>query len=154
MSSMVDRHEHKQLRGPSTDEARMRLEKFGDRVRFLGKTPNDEQMKKLMARNDPRIYPGRFVTCTDNPARRLCRLPGEVSNTPNPGGCKPLSCRNVALTIANIQAWHDRLDDIDTRLKAADVLAPRARARLEEEREDILAFLTRADASEPAGTPA
>ncbi|MFD9288359.1 hypothetical protein ACFWBV_08605 [Streptomyces sp. NPDC060030] len=154
LSLMVDRHEHEQLRGPSADEARTRLEKFGDRVRFLGKTPNDEQMKKLMARDDPRIYPGRFVTCTDNPARRLCRLPGEAGNTPNPGGCKPLSCRNVALTMANIQAWRDRLDDIDTRLKAADVLAPRARARLEDEREDILAFLARAGALKPAGASA
>ncbi|WP_079271251.1 hypothetical protein [Streptomyces lydicus] len=65
LSLMVDRHEHEQLRGPSAEEARVRLDQFGNRVRFLGKTPNDDQMAKLTARDDPRIHPGRLVTCTN-----------------------------------------------------------------------------------------
>ncbi|MFH8631600.1 hypothetical protein ACH4CC_17315 [Streptomyces lydicus] len=40
----------------------MRLDQFGNRVRFLGKPPNDDQMAKLMARDNPRIHPGRLVT--------------------------------------------------------------------------------------------
>ncbi|KMS80287.1 hypothetical protein ACH49_08390 [Streptomyces leeuwenhoekii] len=151
LSLMVDRHEHERLCGPSADEARIRLDKFGDRVRFLGKTPDDDQMKKLMERNDPRVYPGRFVTCTDNPNRRLCRLPGENDTTPDPGQCKPLACRNVALTDTNIQAWLQRLAERDARLQAADVLAPRIRVRLEEDRAEIRAFLARAGVLEPAG---
>ncbi|MFJ3797666.1 hypothetical protein ACIPSJ_15380 [Streptomyces sp. NPDC090088] len=150
LSLMVDRHEHERLRGPSADEARVRLDKFGDRVRFLGKTPDDNQMKKLMERNDPRIYPGRFVTCTDNPNRRLCRLPGEKDMNPDPGQCKPLTCRNVALTDSNAQAWLQRLAELDARLQASDALAPRVRVRLEEDRAEIQAFLTRAGVLEPA----
>ena len=150
LSLMVDRHEHEHLRGPSADEARVRLGKFGDRVRFLGKTPDDDQMKKLMDRSDPKIYPGRFVTCTDNANRRLCRLPGESDTTPDPGECKPLACRNVALTDSNIQAWLQRLAEQDARLQAADTLAPRVRVRIEEDRAEIRAFLTRVGALEPA----
>ncbi|KOU76770.1 hypothetical protein ADK57_04460 [Streptomyces sp. MMG1533] len=149
LSLMVDRHEHERLRGPSADEARVRLDRFGDRVRFLGKTPDDGQMRKLMERNDPQIYPGRFVTCTDNANRRLCRLPGEADTTPDPGQCKPLACRNVALTDSNIQAWLQRLAEQDARLRAADALAPRVRVRLEEDSAEIRGFLARVGALEP-----
>lgn len=151
LALLVDRHEHEELRGPSAEEARVRLDRFGDRVRFLGKTPDDEQMKKLMERDDPKIYPGRFVTCTDNPNRRLCRLPGDNDATPDPGKCKPLTCRNVTLTPSNTQAWNERLEELDTRLKASDTLAPRVRVRLEEDRDKTRAFLLSAGALEPTG---
>ncbi|MEV7380698.1 hypothetical protein [Streptomyces lydicus] len=42
LSLMVDRHEHEQLRGPSAEEARVRLDQFGNRVRFTG-GPHDGQ---------------------------------------------------------------------------------------------------------------
>jgi hypothetical protein len=141
LSEIVERHEHKQLRGPSAIEDAERLEAFGERVRFMGRTPDRAQLLKLMSKNDPHIYLGKYVTCSDNPDRRQCRLPG--GERPDVGNCKPLSCRNVALTEENIAAWTERLNQLDHQMANPDALAPLVRARLQDQHDDIHGFLSR-----------
>jgi hypothetical protein len=57
--------------------------------------------------------------------------------------CQPLACRNAALTPANRQALADHLADLDNTLTNGDRLAPYVRHRLEEQRRETAAFLTR-----------
>lgn len=94
-----------------------------------------------MARHDPHVYPGRFVTCVHNPDRALCHNGSAAS--PSPGDCQPLACRNVALTDANTAEWRQHLADIDHALEEEpDVLAPYVRARLAQRRATIAKLLT------------
>ena len=151
LAMMVERHEHQQLRGPSASEARDRLEAFGERIRFVGRTPDRHQMTKLMQRHDPRVYPGKYITCNDVPDRRLCRLPGQGEKSPDLGGCKPLTCRNVTLTAENAEAWRGRVEELDRELGRGDALAPLRRAHLQLKRDETTQFLTRCGvAAEPA----
>ena len=142
LAALVEGHGHEELRGPSAEEAAHRLEKFGDRVRFMGKTPDEAQMHKIMRRDDPRIYPGKFVTCSDNPDRRLCRQPTDTSSEPSLGDCKPLACKNVALTADNIGAWQNHLARLNGQLTLGDALAPLVHVRMTQRRDEVAAFLT------------
>ena len=48
----------------------------------------------------PAVYPGEYITCVHDHAKALCeraRFRGS-EGLPDHGGCKPLACRNVALT--------------------------------------------------------
>lgn len=118
-----------------------RLEKFGDRIRFLGKTPDEAQLRKLMKRSDPRIYTGTFVTCSDNPDRRLCRPPADSAQAPALNSCQPLACNNAAFTEDNRAAWRHRLALLDVQLARGDILAPLVRDRLVRRRDEIASFL-------------
>ena len=100
-----------------------RLEKFGDRIRFLGKTPDEAQLRKLMKRSDPRIYTGTFVTCSDNPDRRLCRPPADSAQAPALNSCQPLACNNAAFTEDNRAAWRHRLALLDVQLARGEAFA-------------------------------
>ncbi|MGW2572432.1 hypothetical protein [Streptomyces sp. NPDC001537] len=105
LAARIDGHEHQRLNGPTAAETAARLEKFGDRIRFLGKTPDEAQLRKLMKRSDPRIYPGTCVTCSDNPDRRLCRPPADSAQAPPLNSCQPLARNNAAFTEDNRAAW-------------------------------------------------
>lgn len=132
---MVERHEHAHLTGPAAAEAHARLVEYDRQVRFQGTLPRDRrQLAALVARHDPHVYPGRYVTCVHNPDRALCH--NGTQQGPSLGDCQPLACRNVALTADNLGAWQQRLATVDTAL-AADTLAPYVRERLRTRRQDI-----------------
>jgi hypothetical protein len=103
--AMIDRHEHTNLAGPAATEATRRLEQLGQRAHFRGTVITDERhLRRLMARDDPAIYPDKYVTCVHTHATALCQQRHDQRGTlrPDIGTCKPLSCRNVALTADNI----------------------------------------------------
>jgi hypothetical protein len=147
--AMIDRHEHTQLRGPAAAEAQRRLTELGDRARFAGVTITDRRrLRRLMNRDDPAVYPGRYATCVHDHTKALCRaragLNGQAA-TPDLGNCKPLDCRNVALTPDNLTAWRDELTLIDADLAARPLLPPLLQAQLERRRDDVRAHLDRYD---------
>jgi hypothetical protein len=140
LAALVEGHDHARLTGPAAAEADLRLREFGGHLRFAGTIPADRrQLAKLMARHDPHIYPGRYVTCIHNPDRALCH--NGSANNPSLGDCQPLACRNVALTNANTTQWRRQLADIDRGLERIDLLAPYLRQRLTERHSSILKLI-------------
>jgi len=137
----VERNEHKDLTGPSADEARLRMQAFGATARFQGIVAESPgQLKKLIAVHDPQIYPGRFVTCVFNPERALCT---RSSKGPEQGSCEPLDCKNVALSAANKSEWLAQLAQLDANMAAGEALAPYVLSRLEGHREAVVSMLGR-----------
>jgi hypothetical protein len=67
-------------------------------------------------------------------------VPGTCARTAD---CKPLACRNTALTSANRQALAYHLAQLEHALAAGGRLAPYVRHRLEEQHRATAAFLTR-----------
>jgi hypothetical protein len=148
--AMIDRHEHTQLRGPAAAEAQHRLTELGNQARFAGVTITDpRQLQRLMNRDDPAIYPGEYATCIHDHAKALCHaragLNGQTATTPDLDNCKPLACRNVALTPDNLAAWRGELKSIDADLAARPLLPPLLQAQLEQRRDDVRAHLDRYD---------
>jgi hypothetical protein len=148
--AMIDRYEHTQLRGPAAAEAQQRLTELGNQARFAGVMITDQrQLQRLMNRNDPAIYPGKYATCIHDHTKALCRaragLNGQTATTPDLDNCKPLACRNVALTPDNLAAWRDELKTIDADLAARPLLPPLLQAQLEQRRDDVRAHLDRYD---------
>ncbi len=102
-------HRHRFLGGPAAEEARTRLEEFSRHAGagFAGMAVTDpRRLQLIMRRHDPGIFPGEFVTCVFNPDKALCLRPQADEQGPD---CKPLACRNVALTPANPTAWREQL---------------------------------------------
>ncbi|MFI6048418.1 hypothetical protein ACIA8C_42885 [Nocardia sp. NPDC051321] len=144
--AMIDQHEHTNLAGPAAEEAAQRLEGFADRTHFQGKVITDEhRLRRLMTRDDPAVYPGKYVTCVHTHATALCQQRRDHGNKlrPDIATCKPLACRNVALTrdnIVNLRLEITRIaDELDTR----PLLPPLLRHQLQARRDDIKAFLDR-----------
>ena len=149
LMASVESHQHTQLAGPAADEAASRLEEFGSRAGFGGKVVlDDNRLRRLMARHDPAVYPGEYVTCVHDHTKALCEKArhGRGEGLPDHGGCKPLACHNVALTEGNVASWHREIDKITERLEARPPLPPLLRRRLEDRRAKITAFLDRASA--------
>lgn len=97
-----------------------------------------------MDRHDPRIYPGQYVTCVYNPDRALCRRQ-DGADGPSLPDCQPLACRNVALTIDNIDELTRHRTRLEQALQPVSVIAPYVRHRLEGQLSDFTAFLARHD---------
>jgi hypothetical protein len=154
--AMVDGHEHQRLGGPAAEEAEARLAEFGRHAGFVGTVATDpRRVKLIMRRHDPNVFPGEFVTCVFNPDRALCLRPDADGRAPALADCKPLACRNVALTDDNLAAWQAHLAKLDQAL-AAIALAPYVRHRLDQQRQEISRFLLHAavEAADPAdGVP-
>ncbi|GGW53516.1 hypothetical protein [Streptomyces griseoloalbus] len=98
-----------------------------------------------MARHDPKVYPGTFVTCVYNPDRALCHPRHRLGSgtTPELADCQPLACRNTALTADNRTALTEHAAELGTALAHGDLLAPYVRHRLAEQHQQTLAFLSR-----------
>ncbi|MFF1463390.1 hypothetical protein [Streptomyces sp. NPDC058330] len=146
LMAMIDAHEHTALSGPAAEEAAERLEAFGHRARFQGQVALDERrLQRIMERHEPAIYPGKYVTCVHDHTKALCEKArrGRSEGLPDHGACRPLSCRNVALTPANIAAWLKEIHRIERRLKTRRIMPPLLRHRLIERRDEIVAFLAR-----------
>ena len=108
---------------------------------FRGQVITDpHRLKRLIQRHDPAIYPGTYATCVFNPDRALC-LHGRRSTTPNTTDCKPLTCRNVALTADNIKALQEQISGIDNHLGHRPLLPPLLQIRLTDRRDSITDFL-------------
>lgn len=138
---LVTTGEHHRLTGPAAEEAELRLAEFAQHADFRGKVVTDPvRLKRLMARSDPHIYPGGFVTCIHVPERALCRR--DDAEGPSLPDCQPLRCRNVALDIGNREALATHLQHLDAAL-AGDALAPFPRQRMQQRHDEITAFLTR-----------
>lgn len=146
--AMIDQHEHTGLAGPAAAEAQRRLEEFGRHARYPGKViTDDRRLRKLMASSDPAIYPDKYVTCVHTHATALCqqRRDQHGAMRPDIGSCKPLTCRNVALTSANIAHLRTEAADIDADLRARPLLPPLLRHQIQARRDDINAFVGRND---------
>jgi len=142
--AMIDQHEHTNFAGPAAAEARRRLEEFGQHARYSGTVITDERrLRKLMASSDPAIYPDKYVTCVHTHATALCQQRRDQRGAPKPdiGSCKPLTCRNVALTPANIAHLRAEATDIDNDLHARPLLPPLLRHQIQARRAAINAFV-------------
>ena len=97
-----------------------------------------------MRSEDPHLYFGHFVTCVYNPDKALCRrqlAAASEQTMPDLANCRPLQCRNVALTADNLTALTNQLHQLDTQLATADLLAPYVAHRLTEQRRDLAALI-------------
>ncbi|MFI6031604.1 hypothetical protein [Amycolatopsis magusensis] len=134
--------QERQLTGPAAAEARARLAAFQNTAAFRGLVVTDRaRMRRLLARHDPHIHPGPYVTCVYNPDKALCRRGGESEDGPVLAECEPQRCRNVVLTADDRAALTAHVAKLDDQLAGAEVLAPYVRHRLERRRGDIAAFL-------------
>jgi integrase len=152
--AMVEGYEHRRLGGPAAEEARVRLEELRRHAYgFAGTVVTDQRrLQLIMRRHDPSVFPGRFVTCVFNPDKALCLRPSGDRHGPVLPDCRPLDCRNVALTPSNLAAWREQLARLDQALAPADVLAPYLRHRLTEQRDRVARFLAEHD--HPCEAPA
>ncbi|AMY20336.1 MULTISPECIES: hypothetical protein [Nocardiaceae] len=103
--AMIDSHQHEGLAGPAGQEAMTRLKGFSVESGFAGQIINDpNRLKRIMKKGGPEVYPGRYATCVFNPEKALCRHKTDLHGFSHPTTeeCKPLHCRNVALTSDNI----------------------------------------------------
>ncbi|MGW6911611.1 hypothetical protein [Streptomyces sp. NPDC054940] len=129
---------------PAGAEAEARLAEFARHTVFDGQVFTDEvRLCRIVARHDPHLYPGTFITCVYNPDRAPCRTPAGPADTPVLADCQPLACRNAAHTPANRSALADHLASLDTALSDGDRLAPYVRHHLAEQRRDTAVFLAR-----------
>jgi hypothetical protein len=87
------------------------------------------------------------LTCSYDPNKALCRrqLTADGTGLPDLTSCKPLRCRNVALTEPNRQALLGQLGTLDRMLTHPDVLAPYVAYRLTEQRQDLISLLAAAE---------
>ncbi|MCU6478998.1 hypothetical protein [Arthrobacter sp. A2-55] len=143
--AMIDRNEHTSLTGPAADEAERRLVGMGADPAFAGTVTTDRRrLLRLIDAQAPAIYPGRYVTCVYNPDKALCRTrTGLNDDVPDMAHCKPLACRNVALTDENVGVWQDELAAINRELGSKPLLPPLLVTRLESRRQQIAHLLTR-----------
>lgn len=145
--AMIDHHEHASLAGPSAAEAHQRLAEFGDNARFAGAVITDRhRLQRLMKRNDPAVYPGRYVTCVYDHTKAQCKpkvASSGAGDRPDLTKCRPLACRNVALTETNVEAWREELSAIQRDLTTRPLLPPYLQASLELREGQIRTYLAR-----------
>ncbi|MEV7129680.1 hypothetical protein [Streptomyces sp. NPDC093260] len=140
----TEAHEHTDFMGPAAEEVALRLQDFGERAQFQGQLAlSKNRLLRIMRRHDPGVYPGIYITCVHDPAKALCEKArrGRGEGLPEHGGCQPLACRNVALTLENTQAWQRELDRIGRRLTSRPLLPPLVAHRLNQRRAEITQFL-------------
>ncbi|MEU7823026.1 hypothetical protein [Catellatospora sp. NPDC049133] len=145
LMAMIDAHDHDALTGPAADDAARRLAAFAAQSRYQGMVVTDRhRLKRLMDRHDPAVYPGAYVTCVYDHAKALCQQNSSPSSraVPDFGTCRPLGCRNVALTEANTAAWQAELERIDARLVGRPPLPPLLHQQLITRRETIDSFIS------------
>ncbi|MDT4993383.1 MAG: hypothetical protein QOH97_3275, partial [Actinoplanes sp.] len=66
--AMIDAHEHENLAGPAAVEAERRLTAFADQPGFPGTVVTDRRrFLRIIAKHDPAVYPGDYVTCVFDP---------------------------------------------------------------------------------------
>lgn len=143
--AMIDRNEHTRLTGPASEEAERRLISLGADPAFAGTVTTDRRrLLRILDSPNSAVYPGRYVTCVYNPDKALCRTrTGSDNDTPDQSNCKPLTCRNTALTDENLNTWHEELATITRDLSSKPSLPPLLIARLEARHEQVAQFIAR-----------
>ncbi|MFG2592359.1 hypothetical protein [Streptomyces sp. NPDC048438] len=119
--AMVDAPEHHQMEGPAAAVAARRLDALGRRADFTGQAVREPaRLKRIMGKNDPAVYSGKFITCVRDPDKALCEKARTTAaeGLPEHGGCQPLTCHNVALTSVTRDQWQAELDAFTTRRRA------------------------------------
>ena len=119
---------------------------MSQQTQYRGTVITDQRrLRRLMARDDPAIYPDRYVTYVHTHATALCQQRYDQRGTlrPDIGTCKPLTCRNVALTTDNIVNLRAEMAHIDRDFDARPLLPPLLRHQLQARRDDIAAFVSR-----------
>jgi hypothetical protein len=143
--AMIEHHLHHDLRGPAADQAHARLDNLARKTAYPGSIITDpKRLARIMRRDDPKIYPGRFVTCVYDPNKALCRCQHTANGEglmPDLDSCQPLHCNNVALTAENRSALAAQQRELDAHLRAADALAPYVAHRLREQLQGLTALL-------------
>ena len=148
--AMIDGHQHLLMAGPARAEVARRLEDFDNNARFAGVISTDpRRLKRLMARQDPAIYPGDYVHCVFDPAKALCLRNRESTPLPYLQQCLPLDCANVAVSTDNRLVWLGEIRTINQQLEDRPPLPPLLATRLKERRNSITAFLDRHPAAAP-----
>jgi hypothetical protein len=96
-----------------------------------------------MTKNDPAVYPGKYVTCVHDHTKALCERAhrGNREGLPDHGKCRPFECRNVALTSDNTAALREEIRTIDDQFTAHRALPPLLANRLQQRRDKISTFL-------------
>lgn len=61
----------------------------------------EARLQRIMARHDPHMHPGAFVTCVYDPDRALCRPHSGPGSGPELTGCQPPARRNIALPLGS-----------------------------------------------------
>jgi len=143
--AMIERNEHTHLTGPAADEAERRLLNMGANPAFAGTVTTDRRrFLRLINVDAPAVYPGRYITCVYNPDKALCRTRTDPEKeTPDHSNCKPLTCRNAALTEENLAIWNEELATITQDLNSRPTLPPALVARLKARREQVSGFIAR-----------
>lgn len=144
LMTMIDAHDHRHLGGPAATEAARRLDEFGDQARYQGKVVLDRhRLLRIMKKHDPGVYPGDYTTCVHDHTKALCERArhGRSERLPDHGGCKPFTCRNVALTSDNIAALREEIHRLDGRLATSPLLPPLLHHRVLTRRNEIDVFL-------------
>lgn len=103
--ALIDRNEHTRLKGPSSSEAEIRLTALGTDTAFAGTVTTDRRrLLRVLSTPNAAVYPGKYVTCVYNRDKALCHdRTGAEENAPDQSKCKPLACRNTALTEENVR---------------------------------------------------
>ena len=138
----ADRNDHSPtFSGPASAEAANRVQEFANLARFEGVVvDNERQLKKLVSRHEPNVYLGEMVTCVFNPEKALC-FRDSGSRTPNPAGCMPLTCRNVALDLDQRNSWIDEQRQLEKTLEAPVAQNPYVRATMQQRIKKIAVLL-------------
>ncbi|GCE40847.1 hypothetical protein Rhow_004490 [Rhodococcus wratislaviensis] len=146
--TVVEAHKHTDFSGPAAEEAAHRLTEFGAQANFAGVIVTDpRRLSRLMNKHDPAIYPGTYANCVFNPDKALCTRTHNSHGTPQPTltDCKPLDCRNVALTEDNLTALTEELTTLLGELDARPPLPPLLHQRLTTRAETLTTFIARHD---------
>jgi hypothetical protein len=142
--AMIDAHEHENLAGPAAPEAERRLTTFADQPGFPGTVVTDHRrFLRIIKKHDPAVYPGAYVTCVFDPAKALCQRNGP--NHPDLATCRPLDCRNVALTPENLAAWKAETERITAHLQQRPAPPPLLQHQLQQRRDHLAVFVARHD---------
>jgi hypothetical protein len=89
---MIDGHHHVDLRGPAAEEAHARLVVFASKASYVGTVVTDpKRLARIMKRDDPKIYFGKFVTCIHDRDKALCRRQRSEGNATGLPTCAPAS---------------------------------------------------------------
>ena len=145
LDTLVDDHQRlaagERISGPAADEYHHRIQ--AGHHQFAGRVlTNTKHARDLITNPLLQIYPGRAMTCVFDPAKALCQLRNDTTDTrrtPDQDDCRP-NCQNIAYTDRDIADLRARLGEL--RELTGDHLSPSPRWHRERaERDRLVAIL-------------
>ena len=125
--AVIDKHEHECLTGPAASEAAQRL--------------SGSVSGHVSAASSSATAGNSNGSCKRRPRRQQHDADGTLR--PSLGSCRPLECRDTALTADNKAALRREATEIIRQLAIRPVLPPLLQARLAARRDQITTFLGR-----------